>query len=277
MAFYYNFTLSVGGNNLMEEKKIDHDSHKQHTTKKDESYTFSKVSLWQVVSAVLGILLIVSLFTGGFGIGGNDTNKGSNGGTVQQPTNPTQPSAPSAVVDVDVDDDPVIGDKNAPVTIVEFSDFQCPFCQRFYQQSYLQIKEKYVDTGKVKVVFRDFPLSIHQYAQASAEAAECVRDQTNDATYFAFHDKLFETQTSWASVGESAIVDLAGQMDGVDKAKVQKCLDDGKFSQEVSDDFNYGISVGVSGTPTVFVNGVRIVGAQPYAAFESAIESALEG
>lgn len=269
--------LSVGGNITMDDKKSEHD-HKQSPVKKDETYTFSKVNIWQGVAAILGILLIVSLFTGGFGIGDKDSGKGSTGGTVQPTPTPGQP-APT-VVDVDVDDDPVLGDEDAPVTIVEFSDYQCPFCGRHFQQVHPELVKNYVDTGKVKIVFRDFPLSFHPNAEPAAEAAECVKDLSDDKTYYEFHDKLFGSQAEWSGTTGSATTDLFvkyGKEVGVDEADLKACIASGKFQQEVQADFNYGSSVGVSGTPTFFVNGVKIVGAQPYTAFQSAIESALEG
>lgn len=92
---------------------------------------------------------------------------------------------------IGVDDDAVMGNKDAPVTMVSCEDYQCPFCQRAYQQTFPQIKQKYIDTGKVKYVFRDFPLAFHPQAELASEAAECAGDQ---GKYFEMHDKLFETQ-----------------------------------------------------------------------------------
>ena len=171
-------------------------------------------------------------------------------------------------VDVSVDDDPVLGDKNAPVTIIEFSDYQCPFCGRFYQQTLPQIEENYIKTGKAKLVFRDFPLGFHQYAQKAAEAAEAAGAQ---GKYWEMHNKLFENQEALT------INDLKGYAAdlGLDTAKFNQELDSGKYTKEVQKDLADGSAAGVSGTPSFFINGVNIVGAQPYAAFEQAIEAAL--
>src|SRR3989344_7320374 len=96
-----------------------------------------------------------------------------------------QLAAPTAKVEVSADDDPVLGDKNAPVTIIEFSDYQCPFCRKFWTEILPSIKSEYIDTGKVKFVYRDFPLtSIHPSAEPAAEATNCVREQGGDEAYF---------------------------------------------------------------------------------------------
>lgn len=107
-------------------------------------------------------------------------------------------TAPSDVqrVEASTDDDAFIGDANAPITVIEFSDYQCPFCQRFFQQTLPQIKENYINTGKVKLVYRDLPLSIHQHAQKAAEAAQCAGEQ---GKYFEYHDFLFENLDFWSS------------------------------------------------------------------------------
>ncbi len=250
----------------MEEQK---DEHAHHAPKKDETYTFSKTTIWQIVSAVLGIALVISLFTGGFGITGKDT-------PTPTPTigNPT-PDAPEQPIEVDLDDDAAFGDEDAPVTIVEFSDYQCPFCSRFYQQTLPQLKKDYIDTGKVRIVYRDFPLSFHSNAHISAEAAECARDQGDDETYFKYHDKLFGSQDEWSSATNNDILVRYAKDFGLNEDKFKDCLTSGKFKKEVDDDFTYGSQVGVSGTPTFFVNGVRLVGAQPYEAFKVVIDGQL--
>src|SRR3989344_6683922 len=97
----------------------------------------------------------------------------------------------SGFVSASEDDDAVLGNEDAPVTIIEFSDYQCPFCRKFWTETLGQIKSEYIDTGKVKLVFRDFPLSsLHPQAQASAEAAECVKEKGGDEAYFKMHDKM---------------------------------------------------------------------------------------
>jgi protein-disulfide isomerase len=188
-----------------------------------------------------------------------------------QPTANQQPSQPQRI-EVSLDDDPVKGSQNAKVTIVEFSDFQCPFCQRFFLQTLPQIEEKYIKTGKVRFVYRDFPLtSIHPYAQKAAEAAECAYEQ---GKFWEYHDILFQKQSEWVVAGESKFKEYAQQL-GLDTQKFNQCLDSGKYANEVQKDYNDGLKYGVSGTPTFFINGIEVVGAQPYNVFEQIIEQEL--
>jgi protein-disulfide isomerase len=169
---------------------------------------------------------------------------------------------------ISMDDDPVKGDANAPVTIIEFSDFECPFCARFYSQTLKQLEKEYIDTGKVKLVFRDFPLSFHQNAQKAAEAAECSEDQ---GKFWEMHDIIFENQQS---LSISSLKQWAVQI-GLDTVQFNSCLDSGKYYREVQNDFKDGASYGVSGTPNFFINGISLVGAHPFDAFKEIIDSEL--
>jgi protein-disulfide isomerase len=187
-----------------------------------------------------------------------------------QPIANQQPSQPQRI-EVSLDDDPVKGSPNAKVTIVEFSDFQCPFCQRFFLQTLPKIEEKYIKTGKVRFVYRDFPLNFHQYAQKAAEAAECADEQ---GKFWDYHDILFQKQSEWAAAGESKFKEYAQQL-GLDMQKFNQCLDSGKYANEVQKDYNDGLKYGVSGTPTFFINGREVIGAQPYSVFEQIIEQEL--
>ena len=168
-----------------------------------------------------------------------------------------------------VDDDTVQGSANAPVTIVEFSDYQCPFCQRFYQQTLPQIEQNYIQTGKAKFVYRDFPLSsIHPFAQKAAEAAECAGEQ---GKYYEMHNKLFgEGVTGGVDGYKQFAKDI-----GLDTAKFNDCIDSGKMAAEVSKDQQDGVAVGIQGTPGFIINGEVISGAQPYERFKAAIDAAL--
>ena len=169
------------------------------------------------------------------------------------------------------DDDPAIGNPDAPVTIVEFSDFQCPYCGQFFKTTEPQIFEKYVKTGKVRFVYRDFPLSsIHPMAQKAAEAAECAHEQDK---FWQYHDHIFENQSK---LSEENFKKWAGEL-GLNTAQFAACLDSGKYADEVEKDLNDGIQLGVTGTPTNFVNGKLVVGAVPFSQFESLIEAALKG
>ncbi|MBU2634064.1 MAG: DsbA family protein [Nanoarchaeota archaeon] len=178
----------------------------------------------------------------------------------------TQNNQPNInVVEVSVDDDPFIGPEDAPVIIVEFSDFQCPFCSKSVP-TVKQILEEYEE--EVKIVYRDFPLSFHQNAQKAAEAAECADDQ---GKFWEYHDVLFENQNALdvESLKEYA-VDL-----NLDGDEFDDCLDSGKYEEEVKNDFQDGQSYGVSGTPAFFINGVSVSGAQPFSVFQQIIEEEL--
>ena len=194
------------------------------------------------------------------------------------------PTAPSAQGDQggllgelsvtpEVGDAPTLGDPNAPVTIVEFSDYECPFCSRFFDQTLARIKSEYVDTGKVKFVYKDFPIvSIHPQAQKAAESARCVREQLGDDGYWAMHDMLFEGQQQ---LGVTSFKQWAREL-GVNGVQFDSCLDSGKYAEAVGADADEGVALGVNGTPTLFINDVRVVGAVPFEQIAGVIERELE-
>jgi len=151
--------------------------------------------------------------------------------------------------------------------VIEFSDFQCPFCKRFHDDTYDALRQKYGD--KIHFVYRDFPLtSIHPEAMKAAEAADCANEQ---GKFWEMHDLIFSTQ---ASIGVANSKQLAQQL-GLDTDKFNQCLDSDKYAQEIQADLSDGNTYGVSGTPTFFINGVRVVGAQPLAAFTTIIDQEL--
>ncbi len=169
------------------------------------------------------------------------------------------------------DDDAVKGEKNAKVTIVEFSDFECPYCGMYYENTFKQLKETYIDTGKVNYVFRDFPLSFHEDAYPAALAAECLREQKGDSAYFLLHDRMFENQDK---LSYENFEKWAGEF-GADKGKFKACFDGDKFKDEIASDMKDGQSVGVQGTPAFFVNGRFLSGAQPFDNFKAIIDEEL--
>jgi len=252
-----------------------HEERRITEHKKEETVTFTKVGLWKGVSTILGILLAISLFTGGFGFGSSPSAAVAG---VPVPSNaaPSAPSAPSpsgaAVADMKslVDDDPFLGNEDAPVTIVEWSDYECPFCARFYSQTLSQIKSQYVDTGKVKFVYRDFPLSFHPQAEPAAIAANCAGEQ---GKYFEFHDKIFD---NGGAAGKSNVdYKRWAQELGLNVAEWETCLSDPAQKQEIQKDFRDGGAAGVSGTPGFIINGKLVSGAQPFSVFQQVIEAEL--
>jgi protein-disulfide isomerase len=161
---------------------------------------------------------------------------------------------------------PTRGPANAPVTVVEFSDFQCPFCGREVPVVERMMKEY---DGKVKLVFRHFPLEFHPFAAKAAEAGACAADQNK---FWELHDKMFANQQ------KLAVDDLKGYAKavGIDMAAFGKCLDSGEKKPLVDADTKAGAEAGVNGTPAFFINGIFINGAQPYEQFKQAVDRELK-
>ena len=179
------------------------------------------------------------------------------------------PTPAPVKLNVSADDDPSKGSKDAPVTMIEFSDFECPFCERFFIQTLPQIEKDYIQTGKVRMIYRDFPLNFHKNATKAAEAAECAEEQ---GKFWEYHDKLYENQNA---LGNVSLKQYAKDL-GLNVADFTFCLDSGKKTQEVKKDVQDGISYGIQGTPTFFINGIKLVGAQPYENFKQVIEQELK-
>lgn len=182
---------------------------------------------------------------------------------------------PRENVEVSTDGDPYLGDENAPVTVIEFSDYQCPFCRSFWRDTLPLVKSEYIDTGKVMFVYRDYPLSIHPSALMAANAANCAGEQ---GLYWEMHDKIFERQDKLGNgtitFGIEDLKNWAGEV-GLKQSEFNSCLDSGKYNQEIAEDLNDGGAAGVGGTPTFFINGKLLVGALPFEAFRSLIEQEL--
>ncbi|MEK7503086.1 MAG: DsbA family protein [Patescibacteria group bacterium] len=196
----------------------------------------------------------------------------TNGPRVAVPDNAAQVrEAGAAKADLKIrDTDHVLGNPKAKVAVIEYSDFECPFCGRMFSETLPQIKENFIKTGDVKFIYRHFPLkSIHQYAQKAAEASECAGEQ---GKFWEYHDLVFNRQNS---IGADNFKAWAKEL-GFDSAQFDSCLDSGKYSLRVETDLNEGLALGVNGTPATFVNGKLISGAQPYAEFERVIQEELK-
>ena len=180
-------------------------------------------------------------------------------------------------VKVSVDDDPMLGNPKAKITLVEFSDFQCPFCRSFWSGAFQQIKTEYIDTGKVRFVYRDFPLSFHSGAIPAAQGTQCANEQ---GKFWEMHDKIFEEQAKKGEgtiqFSENDVRNWASQVVGLDFGKWNECFASDKYQQEIQKDLSDGSAYGVSGTPTLFINGVPIVGARPFSAFKAEIDKLLQ-
>ena len=180
---------------------------------------------------------------------------------------------------VSTDDDHIRGRDDAKLTLIEFSDFQCPFCERFYRETLPLIDRDYIQTGKVRMVYRDFPLaSVHENAQKAAEAAQCAGEQ---GKYWEMHDEIFANHTAMS------VDDLKKHARGlgITVDRFDRCLESGAYAEEVKKDMADGQALGVQGTPTFFVGltgkdntiqGIRIAGARPYAVFKQMFDRFLE-
>jgi len=199
-------------------------------------------------------------------------------GQVPTPAAPTPPPPAAPKTPPTVDDDPMIGSKTAKVTIIEFTDYQCPFCERHFTQTYGQIKKNYIDTGKIKYVIRDYPLGFHPHAEKAAEAAGCAQDQ---GKYWEMHDKLFMTMKTWSPAQDAVSLFKKYAVDLKLNAKTfNTCLDTAKYASEIQKDMTDGANSGVNGTPGFWVLGPDnksqfISGAVPYETFKQAIDSML--
>lgn len=194
---------------------------------------------------------------------------------------PTQPQVlPSPIpVNIDITGAHIRGDKDAKVAVVEFTDYQCPYCGQVVTNSYPQINKGYVDTGKVKHVVFNFPLfQIHPYAQKAAEAAECAADQNK---FWEMHDKMFANQTA---LTVDDLKKYATEL-GLNTTSFSSCVESGKYTDKVKKEQAMGEKFGVRGTPDAFVgiisgntvkNAVEVSGAVPFESFKSAIDEALK-
>lgn len=210
-------------------------------------------------------------------------------------------------------DDAILGDPNAPVTIVEYSDYQCPFCRSYFENAYQQIVSEYVEKGLVKVIFKDYPLNFHQDAIFASNAAECARKVGGDSMYYAFHDGIFQAQgpasNGTVSITDEMVEGIAKDLK-VNSKEFRTCVEDKEFHPEIAADFlaaseakaarvaeidqvtgevvirdaltaetapqpELQEAVGVNATPTLFVNDIKVIGAQQFEVFQAAIEADL--
>ena len=268
----------------------------QLSTNEESKITIKKSTYNNMLKGIVAAIAIAT-FLGGYAIGALDNDSDSLSADEikeiisaveakspapipQQAQAPTQPTAPQ-IFQVSLDDDPFKGDPNAPVTVVEFSDFQCPFCSRFFTQTLPALEENYINTGKIKLVYKDLPLdNLHPNARPAHIAAECADEQ---GKFWDYHDVLFEKQSEWNRLSSA---DLSSQLTqyatsmGLNSASFDSCLSSPSMADEVNADFLQAASYGATGTPTFFIgnekNGfIKLVGAQPYAAFQAAIDAQL--
>ncbi len=273
---------------------IPTDINSNDNTTIQEKITIKKSTYNNLLKGIVAAIAIAT-FLGGYSLGTFDN---SNSGmsqeelkeiiseieiktTAAQPTQqPTQPT-PAQVFKVSMDDDPIKGDPDAEVTVIEFSDFQCPFCSRFYTQTLSQLEENYIDTGKINFVFRDLPLDrLHPNARPAHIAAECADEQ---GKFWDYHDILFEKQSQWQRLSSAELQTTLSQYAsdlGLQTVNFESCLESEEIADEVNSDALAAASLGITGTPSFFIGNeedgfVKLVGAQPFSAFKTVIDDQL--
>lgn len=220
-----------------------------------------------LISTVAFFILLGVTMSGSSSNSNSAANVAVNAAAGNPTVEPTEPSAnPSALSDITTSDY-VRGDYNAPVTLIIFSDYQCPYCAS-HEATIKQILNDY--KGKVRMVFRNFPLSFHAEAEKAAEATECAGEQ---GKFWEMHDKIFEANENgtmsvdqWKTIAKAL---------GLNTSKFNDCLDSGKYVDKIKADMAEGQAAGVSGTPATFVNGELVTGAVPYEQFKTIIDSNL--
>ncbi len=223
-----------------------------------------------IISGIIIAIFLVGLFTNGFGLFNRDNSNNNNN---------------KEYIPLEIGSAPVLGDANASVTIYEFSDFSCPYCAASagYNQPIIdqlkdgnpgweapipKIKEKYIDTGKVKLVYK------YSRGHGTGKPAHLVGWCLNEQNLFwQFHDKAFESQQNTNNINK--MKDIAESL-GANMQQLNECLDSKKYDYLFDEDSQMGISNGVSGTPTFFINGKTLEGAQSYSNFERIIENELK-
>jgi protein-disulfide isomerase len=232
--------------------------------KTDETVTFKRNYFYAI--------MVVFAFAVGILVGYVAWGRGVT--TQQVAAAPAQSASPEANpsytrYDIPTDGFPSLGPEDAPITLVEFSDYQCPYCKRWNDEVYQPLLAAY--PGQIRVVYRHFPLtSIHPDAMSAAIASMCAEDQ---GSFWQFHDKLFSDEYG---LGRDAYINYATDL-GLDATAFKTCLDSGKFDDFIQQDMDFSINLGIRSTPTFFINGLAVVGAQPLDVFKNVIDKELAG
>jgi len=234
----------------------------------EETITITKTQLWQGVSGVLVLALALVVFAGLPSGGETTTATGNDPSPAAGNNNNAGQQGATAVEVPNLENEPSIGEDDAPVKVVKFTDFGCPFCQRWHSQTQDQIINEYVESGDVQIVYKDTPIpQLHPDAPKAHEAANCVYEQDQEA-YWDYVETLYSNQNTQS---ESNLVQWASDL-GYD---IQDCLDSGEFESEVNEDISEAEAAQFQGTPHFLVNDQTVRGAQPFNAFQQAIESQL--
>jgi protein-disulfide isomerase len=228
----------------------------------EETFTIKRSTFYMLLVALaFGVGLLVGYAWGSNGV--------SPVAAQPAPQADLQAMAPTPIpqrVDVPTEGYPSLGPANAPITIVEFSDFQCPYCRKFHMETYQALLDAY--PGQIRFVYRNLPLtSMHPEAFPSAVASLCAQDQE---AFWPFYEKLFSSD----ELGRSVYLNYAVELE-LDTAAFETCLDSGRHDDFIQADSDYALSIGVNSTPTFFVNGAPVVGAYPLEYFKQVIDEEL--
>ena len=235
-------------------------------TTSEDTITFKRSHFYSVLVV---LAFAVGILTG-YVVWGRSPNPGE-AVLINQPVTQAPATQPPQFTRYDVPSDgfPSLGPADAPIVIVEFSDFQCPFCKRFYDETYRQLMNAY--PGQIRFVYRHLPLtSIHPEAFPAAEASMCANEQN---AFQQYHDKLFENQDK---LGRELYMQIAAVL-SLDIVSFEDCLNTGRSKDLIQQDSDFALNLGVQSTPTFFINGLAIVGAQPISAFQQVIDKELAG
>ncbi len=169
---------------------------------------------------------------------------------------------------------PTDGSETATISIVEFGDYQCTYCKRYFEEDYTKIMENYVKTGKVAYTFRDFPLTSHPQSLPAALTANCANEQ---GKFWEMHDMLYEKQNLWSYKDnfKDTFISFAKDLK-LDEKQFKDCLEQEKYIYKIQKDIKDGVSYKIIGTPTIFIEKSKIVGAQPYTTFKAIIDQELK-
>jgi protein-disulfide isomerase len=267
---------AAAGDNHVDSRPEADEAKAIYAESSDELLVIPRVVFNYGVIAVTFFLL--GVFIGAFAVGRMaDANRAENQALIDQVVAAVSESAvgsttgrqtapdPNVRYEVNADDDPFVGPEDAPITIVEFADFKCSYCARFHNETVQTIFEDY--EGQVRLIFRDYPI-LGATSLEAAYASECADSQ---GVFWPYHDLLYENQQI---LDRDAFIAFAEELE-LDVDAFTTCLDDETYRDEVFADYTDGQNLGVTGTPTFYINGRPIVGAQPYTVFASAINAEL--
>ncbi len=253
--------------------------------KQDTHISINKSTYTRLIVAIVSVSIISAFFVG-YVIGGETAEPKVviKEALQNSQVNPAvqEQFGPQIIRNISIDDDPMRGNPDAVITIIEFSDFQCPFCAKFHEDTLPQLEQNYISTGKVNFVYRDFPIqSTHPSAVPAALSAECADDQ---GKFWEMHDIIFENQRVWQGLqvqqSMSLFRDYAMEI-GLNIDEFDSCMSSGKYTEEIQNDLNDGRNYGVTGTPGFFVGNeeigfTKLIGAQPFSSFQRVIDGQLD-